>query len=74
MSGSHDDNRLTTISNALGSVSMGYDAADRPTSITLPNARVALPALTSSSSYNRDNALTARDGATFDYDADGRLV
>lgn len=60
--------------STLGNLSYGYDDAGRRTTVGGSYARVTLPALTGASSYNVDNALTARDGTTFSYNADGQLT
>ncbi|HST47712.1 RHS repeat-associated core domain-containing protein [Jatrophihabitans sp.] len=60
--------------STLGDLSYGYDDAGRRTSVGGSYARTGLPALTSSLTYNADNALTARDGASFSYDPDGQLT
>jgi RHS repeat-associated protein len=64
----------STASGALGNLSYSYDAAGRRTGIGGTFARSGLPAAGLTSSYNANNALTSRSGASYTYDAEGQLT
>jgi RHS repeat-associated protein len=72
-------NQLTSITykqgtNTLGDLTYGYDQAGRTATVGGSFARVAIPDPFSSASYNANNQLTSRAGATYSYDDDGNLT
>ena len=73
-------NQLTSLTyskggNTLGTLTYGYDAAGRRNSQGGTLARTGLPtAITAASTYNANNQLTAWNGKTLAYDANGNMT
>jgi RHS repeat-associated protein len=68
-------NRLTQIAQSSATVTLGYDSANRRTSLTLPNgiaAAYGYDAASNLTSIAYTNGSTAVGNLTYTYDADGR--
>src|SRR5207302_5962225 len=70
---------LTGIAYVLGGTRLGglsyfYDPDHNRTAVWGSSARTNLPQALGSATYNADNELTARDGQSFSYDANGNLT
>jgi RHS repeat-associated protein len=61
-------------STTLGSLSYGYDADGRATTMGGSWARTGIPAAVSSATYNADNELTLWGSVPLTYDANGNLT
>src|SRR5205823_4606603 len=73
------DSRLTGISytlngNSVGDLTYGYDTARRRVSAGGSLARTSLPLAVNAATYDAANELSARDGGTLTYDANGNLT
>ena len=71
--------QLTGITYKLGGFVLGdlayeYDDGGRRTKVSGSFARLSLPQLVSTTTYNDGNQLTQRDAANFAYDANGNLT
>ncbi|MGA9722039.1 MAG: RHS repeat-associated core domain-containing protein [Candidatus Binatus sp.] len=61
-------------STQLGNLTYGYDADGRVTSKNGTLAAISLPASVSGNAFNADNGMSAFNGATLSYDANGNLT
>ncbi|MFZ0660288.1 MAG: hypothetical protein WAM05_16335, partial [Candidatus Binataceae bacterium] len=58
----------------MGNLTYGYDADGRVTSKNGTLAAINLPTAASGNSFNADNGMTAFNGTTLSYDANGNLT
>ncbi len=74
-----NDSRITGLtysagSTQLGTLTYGYDADGRVTSKNGTLAAIGLPTAVSGNAFNADNGMSAFNGTTLSYDANGNLT